>query len=392
VHRTLRLAPNPNTPFLRRNMSVRHRSLIAPAATVAAAAVVAIGATAGPSVAGVSWSTATSATAGGGLSALVKAAKAEGSLNVIALPSDWANYGKEISTFEKTYGIKVNSEAPDDSSAQEIQAIEDGRGRSSRPDVVDVGESFAVQDAKLFAPYKVQTWSAIPTGYKATNGDWYNDYGGYISFGCDMNVVKTCPTSWSQLESSAYKGDVSLNGIPGQASAATSAVWAAALNSGGSLKNASPGLSFFNTLKSDGNLNSTDCDSSTIVAAGSCPILINWDYLNSAKSYDLPSTLKWKVVDPTGTPFAAYYVQAIAADAPHPAAARLWEEFLYSTKGQNIWLEGGARPVELPALVKAGTENKAAYKQLPVVKKIATLPTYAETATAGETIAAGWTA
>jgi len=371
-------------------MSIRNRRVIAPVAAVATAAAIAVGATAGASVASVNWATAKRASAGGGLTALIKAAKAEGSLNVIALPSDWANYGKEISVFKKTYGITVNSEAPDDSSAQEIEAIQDGRGRSSRPDVVDVGESFAVEDSKLFAPYEVQTWSSIPSGYKATNGDWYNDYGGYISFGCDMNVVKTCPTSWSQLESSAYKADVSLNGIPGQASAATSAVWAAALNNGGSLKNAAPGLTFFNTLKSDGNLNSQDCNSSTIVAAGSCPILINWDYLNSAKAYDLPSSLKWKVDDPTGTPFAAYYAQAISATAPHPAAARLWEEFLYSTTGQNIWLEGGARPVELPALVKAGAENKPAFKQLPVVKKIATLPTNAETETAGEAIAAGW--
>jgi putative spermidine/putrescine transport system substrate-binding protein len=373
-------------------MSIRNRRVIAPVVGAAAVAAVAVGfsATAGVAGASMNWATVASASAGGGMSALIKAAKAEKTLNVIALPSDWANYGKEISTFEKKYGIKVNSEAPDDSSAQEIEAIQDGRGRSSRPDVVDVGEAFAVADSKLFAPYKVATWKDIPSGYYASNGDWVNDYGGYISFGCDMNVVSTCPTSWKALESPAYKGDVSLNGVPGQASAATSAVWAAALNSGGSLANAQPGLTFFNTLKSDGNLNSTDCDSSSIVAAGSCPILINWDYLNSAKSYDLPSSLKWKVVDPTGTPFAAYYAQAISATAPHPAAARLWEEFLYSTTGQNIWLEGGARPVELPAMVKAGTENKAAYAQLPVVKKVAVLPTNAETTKAGELIASGW--
>jgi hypothetical protein len=36
-------------------------------------------------------------------------------------------------------------------------------------------------------------------------------------------------------------------------------------------------------------------------------------------------------------------------------------------EGQNIWLEGGARPVELAAMVKAGTGNKAAYAKLPTV-------------------------
>ena len=76
--------------------------------------------------------------------------------------------------------------------------------------------------------------------------------------------------------------------------------------------------------------------------------------------------------------FAGYYVQAISHSAPHPAAARLWEEFLYSTTGQNIWLEGGARPIELPAMAKAGTENKAAYSALPKVTGTIALPTVAQ--------------
>ena len=50
---------------------------------------------------------------------------------------------------------------------------------------------------------------------------------------------------------------------------------------------------------------------------------------------------------PEGAAVGAYYIQAINKDAPHPAAARLWEEFLYSDEGQNIWLKGFARPVRL---------------------------------------------
>ena len=89
------------------------------------------------------WSTAKSAAAGGGKKALIKAAKKEGKLNVIALPTNWANYGKELSTFHKMYGIKITSENPSGTSAQEIEAIKTSKGRSDAPDVVDVGRPFA---------------------------------------------------------------------------------------------------------------------------------------------------------------------------------------------------------------------------------------------------------
>ena len=66
--------------------------------------------------------TATSAQALGGMDALVAAAKAEGGLNVIALPPDWANYGNVIKGFTTKYGIPVNSAQPDANSQEEIQA------------------------------------------------------------------------------------------------------------------------------------------------------------------------------------------------------------------------------------------------------------------------------
>ncbi len=378
-------------------MSVMKRRVSASAAAAIAATVcgLSVGSVASAS-ASMNWSKVTSAKAAGGLAALVKAAKAEKSLNVIALPPTWANYGKEISGFEKKYGIKINSFNPNGTSAQEIQALSQDKGRSSEPDVIDVGEAYTVAKgfSSLVAPYKVASWSSIPAAAKSPTGEWYNDYGGYISFGCDMTVVKKCPTSWKALESSQYKGDVTLNGAIGQAAAATDAVYAAALNTGGSLTNVQPGIDFFNTLKTDGNFNSTDCNSPAEIEAHSCPILINWDYLNSAKSYGLPANIAahWKVVDPTGEEFAGYYVQAISRAAPHPAAARLWEEYLYSTTGQNIWLQGGARPIELPAMAKAGTENKMAYSALPKVTGKIALPTVAQSNKALATIAAAFPA
>ena len=53
------------------------------------------------------------------------AAKAEGALNVIALPRDWANYGEILDLFAEKYPeITINEASPDVSSAEEIQAAE----------------------------------------------------------------------------------------------------------------------------------------------------------------------------------------------------------------------------------------------------------------------------
>ncbi len=372
---------------------MRNRRVVASMAGAAAAVAVAAGASVSSAGASTNWSKVTSASAGGGMSALVAAAEKEGKLNVITLPSNWANYGAIMAAFRAKYHIKISDAIPDGSSAQEIQAVESDKGRSNAPDVLDIGQSFAALPAnqKLFAPYKVATWMSIPTSDKDPKGHWYGDYGGIVSFGCDSQIVKSCPTTWSQLLS-APANSVALNGVPGQAGAATGAVWAAALNNGGSFTNAAPGLKFFSTLKSKGILNSTDCDSSSVVAAGSCPILINWDFLNNAQAWGLKGSLAkaWKVVDPKGTPFAESYYQAISATAPDPAAARLWEEFLYSATGQNLYLKGLARPAEQAAMIKAKTIDEAALKQLPPVTGTVSYPTAAEATKAGTAIAAGW--
>ena len=127
---------------------------------------------------GVKAGEATSAADFGGMAELVAAAQAEGELNVIALPPDWANYGAIISAFSDKYGIKVNSAQPDASSQDEINAANQQKGRSSAPDVFDLGQAVALANTSLFAPYRVETFDDIPAAFKNPDGTWVNDYGG----------------------------------------------------------------------------------------------------------------------------------------------------------------------------------------------------------------------
>jgi putative spermidine/putrescine transport system substrate-binding protein len=343
--------------------------------------------TSGVASASSKWAMCASAASCGGQDALVAAAKAEGSLNVITIPlKGWANYGTIMKDFTKKYGIKINDANPEGSSANEITAIAQGKGRSSAPDVVDVGTSYALNNPKDWSPYKVATWNQIPAAAKDANGNWFDDYGGYVAIGCDTAKVTKCPTSLAQLSDPMYKGEVGINGDPTQASAAFGAVMAAALANGGSYSNIQPGVDFFANLNKIGNY--VPGGSPATAVSGATPILIWWDYLNT----QITSTLKtWKVVIPTDASYAAYYTQAITYDAPHPAAARLWEEYLYSTEGQNLFLQGQARPIELAAMTKNGTVNKTYLAGLPAAPAGAlTLPSLSQLTNAAAVVLKNW--
>ncbi|WP_308286506.1 ABC transporter substrate-binding protein [Streptomyces griseorubiginosus] len=336
--------------------------------------------------------TATSAADFGGMDALVKAAKKEGTLHAIALPRDWANYGALIDGFTKKYGIKIQVENPDGSSQDEINAVTSRKGQNRAPDVLDLGSSFALSAAQqgLLAPYKVTSYADIPAGQKDPQARWYNDYGGYISIGCDAGRVKVCPTTFADLLKPQYKGQVALNGNPTKSGSAFGGVYAAALASGGSFDDIQPGLDFFAKLKKNGNYTPVESTPAT-VEKGETPISIDWDYLNAGYADEFKSNgVDWKVAIPSDGQYAQYYSQAINKDAPHPAAARLWQEYLYSAEGQNLWLKGYARPALMAALEKAGTLDKEAAAKLPKVTGTPSFPSEAQQSKAKTVIAQGW--
>jgi len=321
------------------------------------------------------------------MSALVKAAKAEGTLNVIALPPTWANYGAIISDFQKTYGIKVNSTLPDGTSQQEVDAVKTENGTAKAPDVMDIGMSVALANTNLFAPYEVSTWSSILAAQKAPNGLWVQDYGGYMAVGYSSKFGTI--TSLNDLLSSKFKNAVALNGNPTSATAALNGVMIASLAEGGSPGSIAAGVSFFQKLKAAGNFSPVSATGATI-KAGTTPVVFNWDYLN------LPSYVGvsgWKVFIPSNAILGGYYAQAINKNASHPAAARLWEEFLYSqTKagGQNLWLQGGARPVEQTAMASNGSLDSSAAALLPAVTGTPTFLTPSQATAAATYLATNW--
>lgn len=345
----------------------------------------------------------TGTTAGGGttaaagdMEALIAAAQAEGTLSTIALPRDWCNYGGVIDTFTEKYGLEYNGLAPDAGSADELEAIRANQGSTGpqAPDVVDVGLAFGpdAKDEGLLQPYQVSTWDSIPAEAKDADGFWYGDYYGVLAFEVNTDVVENVPQDWADLLKPEYNGQIALAGDPRVSAQAISAVFAAGLANGGSLDDpeaaAQAGLEFWADVAAAGNLVPVIAESGT-VASGETPISIRWTYNGLANRDANAEIAAIEVVVPASGRYAGVYIQGISAYAPHPNAAKLWMEFLYSDEGQNIWLEGYCHPIRYPDLVARDAVPQEQLDKLPDVEG-AVFPSLDQIGTASETITTNW--
>lgn len=334
---------------------------------------------------------ATEAPAADPMMELYEAAKAEGMLSTIALPHDWCNYGGVIDGFKAKYpGIEVNELNPDAGSGDEIEAIKANMNNKGpqAPDVVDVGFSFGEANQDLFMPYKVSTWDTIPDGMKDPEGYWYGDYFGVMAFLVNTDVQPDVPADWKDLLDPKYKGQVAQSGDPRTSNQAIQAVQAAALANGGSLDDATPGLEFFAELNKAGNLIPLIANNG-LVAKGEIPIRLTWDYNGLAAIDSFEGNPNAVLVIPATGQFAGVYVQAISAYAPHPNAAKLWMEYLYSDEGQLLWMEGYCHPARETDMRARGVVPEELSAKLPDVSK-AVFPSAEQLTKAKELITTQW--
>lgn len=332
------------------------------------------------------------------MAALEAAAKKEGMLTTIALPHDWCGYGAVIDGFKAKYpGISVNELNPDAGSADELEAIRANKGNTGpqAPDVIDVGLAFGPQakEEKLVQPYKVSTWAEIPDAVKDADGYWYGDYYGVMSFMVNKDLVDKVPTDWSDLLGKDYAGQVALAGDPRASNQAILAVLASGLSEGAKAgtESGEKGLGYFKKLNDAGNFVPTIGKAGTL-AQGATPIVVMWDYNALAARDTLKGNPPVEVVVPKSGVLAGVYVQAISAYAPHPNAAKLWMEYLYSDEGQNLWLKGYCHPARFNAMSKAGKVPAELLKALPPAENYAAayFPTIAEQGDNKAAVTAGW--
>jgi putative spermidine/putrescine transport system substrate-binding protein len=330
---------------------------------------------------------------------LVADAKAEGELTVIALPHDWCGYGAVIDGFKAKYGLKINELNPDAGSGDEVEAIKANKGNKGpqAPDVIDVGLSFGPSAKKdgLIQPYKVSTWGTIPGSAKDAEGYWYGDYYGVLAFEVNSDIIKKSPADWPDLLGSDYANAVALAGDPRASNQAIQGVFAAGLaeSKGKVDKAGEAGLKFFGELNKKGNFVPVIGKAGTL-AQGATPVIVRWDYNALSDRDTLKGNPNVDVVVPKTGVVAGVYVQAISAFAPHPNAAKLWMEYLYSDEGQLGWLAGYCHPIRFDDLAKNKKVPAELLAKLPPADayKKAVFPTLEEQAAAKEVITKQWDA
>ncbi len=300
------------------------------------------------------------------LQTLTANAKKEGELQAIGIPPEWADYADILAGYTKNYSVPVSYKVEAEySSAQELVVFKDSI-KHPHGDIGDVGFKFGPQAIQqgLVTPYKHAHWDDIDASLKDPNGNWCTEYWGAMAFAINTDIVKNPPTSFQDLLNNDYKNMVGIDGDPRQASDAFFAVYSAALANGGSLNNIQPGIDFFVKLKQKGNFTVARASEAN-VAKGEVAIAIKWDYLGLADRDALKGHPNIKVVIPSEGSIAGPYVSIVNKTAPHPYAARLWIEYIFSDEGQLFYLTGYAHPVRYQKLVAAGKVPSDLAAKLP---------------------------
>lgn len=292
------------------------------------------------------------------LDEIIEKAKAEGKVESVGMPDSWANWGLTWQDLKDEYAI--DHADTDMSSSEELQMFKT-EGENGTKDIGDVGFAFGQQaiDEDLVQGYKTSYWDSVPDWAKAEDGKWMVAYTGATTFLTNTEQVENVPTSWADIKAGDYK--VALGDIGG--GTAQAAVIASAYAFGGDLKNLDPAFEFWTELAEAGRINTLDILQQNF-ETGEIAVGVIWSY--TAVPYkDQITQYKMEATIPSDGSVMSGYASVINKYAPHPHAAALAREWIFSDAGQANLAKAGAIPtrtdVEIPAEIEEATFAKADY-------------------------------
>ena len=292
------------------------------------------------------------------LDEIIEKAKAEGKVESVGMPDSWANWGLTWQDLKDEYAI--DHADTDMSSSEELQMFKT-EGENGTKDIGDVGFAFGQQaiDEDLVQGYKTSYWDSVPDWAKAEDGKWMVAYTGATTFLTNTEQVENVPTSWADIKAGDYK--VALGDIGG--GTAQASVIASAYAFGGDLNNLDPAFEFWTELAEAGRINTLDILQQNF-ETGEIAVGVIWSY--TAVPYkDQITQYKMEATIPSDGSIMSGYASVINKYAPHPHAAALAREWIFSDAGQANLAKAGAIPtrtdVEIPAEIEEATFAKADY-------------------------------
>lgn len=304
------------------------------------------------------------------LKTLEAAAKAEGAVNSVGMPDDWANWKSTWTDLTAKYGL-VHMDT-DMSSAQEVAKFDAEKDNASA-DIGDVGAAFGpIAVAKgVTQPYKPSTWDQVPDWAKDKDGHWALAYTGTIAFIVNKKLLhgSDVPKSWADLRTGKYKvtiGDVST------AAQAANGVLAAAIAMKGDETNIASGLQLFTELAKQKRLGINNPTIQTL-EKGEVEVGVVWDFNGLSYKAKMANPDDYVVLIPSDGSVISGYTTLINKYAKHPNAAKLAREYIFSDAGQINLANGNARPIraehlKLPPEVQAKLLPSEQYKYVKPIK------------------------
>ncbi|UXH78999.1 ABC transporter substrate-binding protein [Roseateles amylovorans] len=279
------------------------------------------------------------------LEALIAAARREGRVHSLGMPDDWANWRATWADLQRLYGLAhVDT---DMSSAEEIAKMEAEKASASA-DIGDVGFEFGpIAKARgITQPYQPSTWAQIPDWAKDAEGHWALAYTGTIAFAVNRKRLPQVPRSWQALFASKARV---LIGEVGRAAQSNAAVLAAAVALGGDETRLQPALAAFARLAQDKRLVNVNA-SPALMERAEADVFLLWDFNALSYRAKLPNASDYEVLIPSDGSITSGYTTVINRHAPHPNAAKLTREFIFSDAGQLNLARGHARPIRIAQL------------------------------------------
>ena len=272
---------------------------------------------------------------------IIEDAKAEGDVQSVGMPDNWADWASLWKNLKDNYGI-THTDA-DMSSAEELQMFTT-EGENGTKDIGDVGMGFTQQviDEDLTQGYKTSYWDSVPDWAKGEDGKWMIAYTGATTFLSNKTLLdqdgESVPTSWDDIKNGSYKvaiGDI--NGGNAQA-----AIIASNFALGGDLDNLDPAFEFWTQMAEDGRINTLDITQQNF-ETGEVQVGVVWSctgvpYSKNITDYDMEATV------PTDGSIQSGYASVINKYAPHPNAAALAREVMFSDEGQGYLAGAGGIP------------------------------------------------